>query len=159
MENLYDLRKPEGRREYLLAYLKPLMDVSSKEAFQSLLEEVVTCAYEENRETCSCKKYSEVIQKYIEEHYMDTTLNISSIAAYFDKNPKYIARVFRQDMQEGILDYINRVRVKKAVELLSSGKESVKEVGNKVGYATYKSFCRSFIKIMGVTPGTYKLSK
>lgn len=90
---------------------------------------------------------------------MDTTLNISSIAAYMGKNPKYIARVFRQEMHEGILDYINRVRIKKAIVLLASGKEPVKVVGQKVGYATYKSFSRAFTKVMGVTPRTYKFGK
>ena len=87
---------------------------------------------------------------------MDSTLNISSIANNIGKNPKYIARVFKKETQEGILDYINRIRIDKAIALLRSGKYSVEEISARVGYATCKTFRRSFVKVMGTTPGKFE---
>lgn len=92
---------------------------------------------------------------YVEEHYADCGLNISSIADSIDKNPKYISRVFKETMGEGILDYVNRIRIAKAKEIIAIRRYSTEEAGKMVGYASNQTFRRAFIKIVGITPGKY----
>lgn len=100
-------------------------------------------------------KLVETVKLYIEVHYKEESLNITSIAYKLRRNPKYLARVFRKEMGEGILDYIHQIRIRQAVLLFHAGQYSVKEVGTRVGYATYRSFCRAFTKNIGVTPREY----
>lgn len=93
--------------------------------------------------------------EYVEEHYTDSDMNVSSIAYCIQKNPKYISRIFKEATGEGILDYINRIRISKAKELIITRQYSAEEVGSMVGYASNQSFRRAFIKIVGMPPGKY----
>lgn len=95
---------------------------------------------------------------YVEEHYADSSLNISSIADSIDKNPKYISRVFKETMGEGILDYVNRIRIAKAKEIIAIRRYSTEEAGRMVGYASNQTFRRAFMKIVGMPPGKYSES-
>ncbi len=96
-----------------------------------------------------------VIQ-YVEEHYADSNLNISTIAEGMERNPKYISRVFKEETQEGILDYMNRLRVKKAKALIKSGRFTLEQISEMVGYASLKTFRRAFQKETGLTSAGYR---
>ncbi len=96
-----------------------------------------------------------VIQ-YVEEHYADSNLNISTIAEGMERNPKYISRVFKEETQEGIQDYMNRLRVKKAKALIKSGRFTLEQISEMVGYASLKTFRRAFQKETGLTPAGYR---
>ncbi len=96
-----------------------------------------------------------VIQ-YVEEHYADSNLNISTIAEGIERNPKYISRVFKEETQEGILDYMNRLRIKKAKALIKSGRFTLEQISEMVGYASLKTFRRAFQKETGLTPAGYR---
>ncbi len=96
-----------------------------------------------------------VIQ-YVEEHYADSNLNISTIAEGMERNPKYISRVFKEETQEGIRDYMNRLRVKKAKALIKSGRFTLEQISEMVGYASLKTFRRAFQKETGLTPAGYR---
>lgn len=96
------------------------------------------------------------IIQYVEEHYADSNLNISTIAEGIERNPKYISRVFKEETQEGILDYMNRLRIKKAQTLIKSGKFTLEQIGEMVGYASMKTFRRAFQKETGMTPAGYR---
>ncbi len=92
---------------------------------------------------------------YIEMNYKDSNINISVIANHINRNPKYISRVFKETMGEGILDYLNRIRITKAKELIATRRYSAEETGTLVGYASNQTFRRAFMKIVGMTPGKY----
>ena len=98
-----------------------------------------------------------VIQ-YVEEHYADSNLNISTIAEGMERNPKYISRVFKEETQEGILDYMNRLRIKKAKVLIKSGRFTLEQISGMVGYASLKTFRRAFQKETGLMPAGYRAS-
>lgn len=73
-----------------------------------------------------------------------------------ERNPKYISRVFKEETQEGILDYMNRLRVKKAKVLIKSGRFSLEQISEMAGYASPKTFRRAFQKETGMTPAGYR---
>ena len=99
------------------------------------------------------------VMEYVKEHYQDTSLNISMIAEGIGKNPKYISRVFKEETQEGILDYVNRLRIRKAQVLIRSGQFTLEQVSEMVGYASVRTFRRAFQKETGKTPGALKQTK
>lgn len=71
------------------------------------------------------------------------------------RNPKYISRVFKEETGEGILDYVNRQRIRKAQVLMRSENMTLEQIGSTVGYASSKTFRRAFQKETGVMPGDY----
>lgn len=95
------------------------------------------------------------VLEYVEEHYADSSMNISTIADFIHKNPKYLSRIFKECTGEGILECVNRIRINKAKELISTRRYSTEEVGEMVGYASNQTFRRAFIKIVGMPPGKY----
>ena len=94
--------------------------------------------------------YSKVV-----EHYKDADLNINIIAEKLQRNPRYISRVFKAETDEGILDFINRIRIDKAKILFELGGCTVEEVMKQTGYTNISTFRRIFVKMTGKTPGNY----
>ena len=72
-----------------------------------------------------------------------------------NRNTKYISKIFKEETGDGILDYINILRIRKAQEILLTRSISVEEVSAMVGYASTRTFRRSFTKIVGMTPSGY----
>lgn len=95
------------------------------------------------------------VRRYVERNYADSGLNLNSIAEALGRNSRYLSKVFKEETGEGILDYVNELRISKASELLSKGTYSVEEVGGMVGYASTRTFRRTFSKIVGTTPGNF----
>lgn len=91
------------------------------------------------------------IRSYIQEQYQDPNLNVNKVADEFHVTPTYATRVFKQEFQCGILSYIQKVRVEEAKKLLDST-HTIKEVSEKVGFATPSALIRSFKKLEGTTP-------
>jgi len=73
-------------------------------------------------------------------------------------HPQYLSRMFSQEKGESFVDYLTRLRVSKAKELLKAG-QNVKETAAEVGYADANYFSRLFKKWEGLSPGDYAQGK
>ena len=122
---------------------------------KKVFDELLSYVYRSTNEQDDDKHLVTIIREYIETHFTDSSMNISTIADAIGKKSRHISRVFKDETQEGILDYINELRISKAKLLLRTEKYSLEEVSEMVGYASYKTFRRIFVKITGVTPGKY----
>lgn len=67
-----------------------------------------------------------------------------------------ISHLFGKRLNVNFCDYINAMRIRRACELLDSGKLSVTEVAYAVGYNSTRSFNRCFSKVKGCTPREYR---
>lgn len=128
-----------------------------KEEFEKMLSFV--CAKINGQWNAENKEIVKNVKKYVEENYTDSFLNVNSIAEKFHRSSGYVSKMFREETGEGILDYINQLRIRKAQELLLTGKFLVEEVGEMVGYTSVRTFRRSFTKIVGETPSSYLETK
>lgn len=100
----------------------------------------------------------EEILEYIETHYMEE-LDLKEVAKTFAFNYSYLSSYFSNEIGEGFSEYLNRLRVHKACELLETSNEPVSIIGEKVGYINSSYFSRVFKKSTGFTPREYKLYK
>ena len=50
---------------------------------------------------------------------------------------------------------MNRLRIKKAQTLIKSGKFTLEQIGEMVGYASMKTFRRAFQKETGMSPSEF----
>lgn len=57
------------------------------------------------------------IKQYISENYMDSEMNLTSIAYKFGFNPSYLSRRFKADTGISIIDYLTKCRMEKAISL------------------------------------------
>lgn len=96
------------------------------------------------------------IEKYIMENYMDVNLCISSIGDHFKMNPSYISKLYKTQSGKSILDYINKVRIDRAKQLMSDKSITIEDAAKAAGYSSLRTFIRVFSKSQGITPGKFK---
>jgi two-component system response regulator YesN len=53
----------------------------------------------------------EQVKSYIEANYKDSNLNVTMIGNHFDRKATYLSKLFKDYTEEGLLDYINKVRI------------------------------------------------
>jgi YesN/AraC family two-component response regulator len=94
------------------------------------------------------------IKKYIQDHYKDATLENAAKIVYL--NPYYLSKYFKTQTGENFSDYVTRIRMNKAVELLKDVKYKTYEISEMVGYSNAKNFTRTFRKHFGHSPREYR---
>ena len=96
--------------------------------------------------------------QYIDTHYSEQ-ISLNAIARHCCVTPSYISKIFKNNINIGIVQYIHNLRIEKAKELLLNSDLKVSEIATKVGYMEYKRFSSYFLKITGMSPREYKISQ
>lgn len=98
------------------------------------------------------------ILEYINNNF-SSNLDLGAISKKFNFNYYYLSSYFSSHCKEGFSEYLNKIRVEKACELLRDEKCYVSEISSMVGYSDHSYFCRVFKKITGYTPSSYRRIK
>jgi two-component system response regulator YesN len=95
-------------------------------------------------------------KEYIESSYMNNELSLKMVSEHANMSYTYFSHLFKQLTNESFSDYLNKVRVSKAKELLESSDLRVFEVAFEVGFRDPHYFSQSFKAIYGLSPTEYK---
>jgi len=107
-----------------------------------------------NRLSDSRKSALAKIQSYIRDH-LESDVSLQTIADHVHFHPVYLSKLYKQETGETLSDYINRVRMEKAVYLLKETGHKIYEISRQVGYEnTY--FVKLFKKQFGMTPQEFR---
>lgn len=104
------------------------------------------------------KGYSQLtrnIMEYTEEHYSES-LSLKLFGELFHVSPNYVSRLFKQEVGQGLFDYINQRRIEKAKELLKDYRYKIYDVAEMVGFNNQAHFAIVFQKYTGFTPKQYR---
>lgn len=105
--------------------------------------------------TIETSSISSKIIQYITKNYKNPDLNNSMIGDHFGLSAGYIARIFKAEYGESILEFIHEYRISRAKKLLRSADMSVNAVSELTGFQHIRSFNRIFKKHEGITPSEY----
>lgn len=95
---------------------------------------------------------------HIEEHFnQDMPLEEAASLAGF--SPYHFSRVFKKLMGMNFVQYLNYVRIKKAMMLLQNEEESVSQVAFKTGFNSIQTFNRQFKEWNACSPSEYRSKK
>lgn len=95
------------------------------------------------------------ITDYFEKNYMnDISLNTISQNMYL--SPVYISKIFKELMGDSPINYLIKIRLSKAKELLKKEKLPIKVIAKMVGYNDPYYFSKHFKKFYGVSPAKFK---
>ncbi len=97
------------------------------------------------------------IVNYVDLHFREQDISITSLAEVFGLSESYISRCFKKQTGVGFLKYLHAKRLQEAKLLLAENKISVKSVANLVGYSSDITMIRAFKRYEGVTPGSFKM--
>ncbi len=92
---------------------------------------------------------------YIQENLLQT-VSLEDVALHVNQSPDYLSRLMKKELGEGFLDYITRLKMEKAIELLRTTPMKIYEVAEALGYANVSYFSELFRKRIGVNPCKYK---
>ena len=95
------------------------------------------------------------VVSFINEEFA-TSLTLSSVAKRFYLNPSYLSRLFKENTGFTFSEYVNKYRIKKAIELLVSTKQNITEIALATGFNSSNHFCKTFKSIMGTSPLGYR---
>jgi len=112
------------------------------------------------RKKPAATELSPVVEKamdYLRKNF-GKPVSLEETARFAGVHPQYLSRMFSQEKGESFVDFLTRLRVSKAKELLRSG-QNVKETAAEVGYADANYFSRLFKKWEGLSPGDYAQGK
>jgi AraC-like DNA-binding protein/ActR/RegA family two-component response regulator len=92
---------------------------------------------------------------YLEAHYADR-VSIADVAAHAGLSEPYLCQLFKAETGCSIVAQLNEIRMKKAYELLASGRYLVKQASFEVGIHDPFYFNRLFKKRFGISPKRVK---
>ncbi|MGP4042029.1 AraC family transcriptional regulator [Gracilibacillus sp. D59] len=123
-----------------------------------LTEQVITpyITFLEDNMNMELKAVVDKIVSYIEEHYMED-ISLESCAEYVDTTPYTLSKAFKKVHGVNFIDYLTKVRMTKAKELLLQTNMKINEIAEAVGYR-HSYFNRIFKKHVGLPPSQYRKS-
>jgi AraC-like DNA-binding protein len=92
---------------------------------------------------------------YIQENY-HRQINRDQLAMRFEVSPNYLSRVFRDQGNVGISEYVTAVRIERAKFMLKRYAFQLDEISRRCGFRDVNYFCRSFKRKVGRTPSEYR---
>ena len=96
------------------------------------------------------------ISKFINFRISDASLNVMTIATYFNMHQNHLSKFFKKQTGMNLHAYINSVRVKEAKRLLSQSNITLEEICEKAGFGSYRTFMRVFHQLTNMPPSEYK---
>ena len=96
------------------------------------------------------------VKDYIDTHYADSTLCVTSIASKFSMHPNYLSKMFKNETHMNLSGYINTARVREAKRFLTQTNLSFEEICRKIGFGSYRTFTRVFRQAVGISPSDFK---
>ncbi|AFC29015.1 YesN5 [Paenibacillus mucilaginosus 3016] len=87
---------------------------------------------------------------YLQTHYADD-LNMAVVSNHFSLNYSYFSHAFQEYSGESFSNYVRRLRLGKAKELLEYSDLKVYEISEQVGFENVKHFTRIFKDTEGIT--------
>lgn len=94
-------------------------------------------------------------QVYLEQHYAED-LSLDTVAQHFFYNSSYFSILFKSNFGISFTDYVQRIRMQKARELLLQTDAKIAEIGRQTGYRDIKYFAKVFKKTFAHTPEEYR---
>ncbi len=92
---------------------------------------------------------------YIKENYA-SDLNMAVVSNYISMNYTLFSIAFKQYTGMNFVNYLKDIRLKEALNLLSSTDDKVIDIARTVGYDNYKHFLKLFRLEYGVSPTEYR---
>ncbi len=104
----------------------------------------------------SCGSFVVHATSYIDAHYAEPELSLEEVAAEVEISPGYLSRLLKQETGFSFIDYLTRVRITKAVQIMNDPAMKVYEVAEAVGYQSQHYFSRAFKRVFGRSPVEYR---
>ncbi len=98
------------------------------------------------------------VKNYIKTNY-SKPIKISDIAKQLNFNRSHLFRIFKQNTDMNIEEYLTITRINQACHLLKTTNFTANTIASLVGFQYYPNFFKHFKKTIGTTPTKYRKSQ
>lgn len=132
-------------------------DYASIELFEALLNTIIDYYGEQLRRAQSANRPFEAgdIKKYIDSHYFED-IKISMFTDKYFLSREYLMKLFKQQFGFGIHEYVQKVRMEKAKELLDDLNLKIQDISEMLGYKDKNYFSKAFRNYYDISPSEYR---
>ena len=95
------------------------------------------------------------IEEDLKENFREN-LTLKDLSKKYYVNAAYLGQSFKKQYGESFKDYLNRIRIEAAVELLMYSDKKIYEIAEEVGYKDLDYFINKFIALKGCTPAKFR---
>lgn len=110
----------------------------------------------ERLRSCTSPRVAQVID-YMEKNYA-SDISLEVCAAMVGSSYTYLSKEFKKETGMRFVEYLNRIRVRRAKSLLIRSEESMKRIAELSGFPNYNYFFKVFREVEGMSPSEF-LSK
>jgi YesN/AraC family two-component response regulator len=108
-----------------------------------------------NKLTSGIEEKLEKIKRFILRNY-NKKIGLKDAAKIVCMSPKYLSRVFKQKTGNNFKEFILKIKIEKAKEMLKKTGYTINLISYNLGYQNTESFIRIFTNIIGHTPAQYR---
>jgi two-component system, response regulator YesN len=94
-------------------------------------------------------------QKYVQFH-LGEKISLTEVADHLHLNSSYFSRMYKKETGEGFVEYVTRLKMEKAIELLDHSIKSVEQIAYELGFDSKSYFLKTFKRFYGVSPKSHK---
>ncbi|MDR6571159.1 chromate resistance protein ChrB domain-containing protein [Chitinophaga ginsengisegetis] len=145
----------------LYSWAKYLQHVKhTQQPFENQLLDIFNKFLQREKDTKKIPAWAKELKEIIQDQ-IDTNLNLSlkGLSETLQVHPAYLSREFSKYFDNlSFGDYIRKLRIDKAIQLLSSTNHSLTEIAYLTGFSDQSHFTRIFRIHTGKSPSAYKKS-
>ena len=87
---------------------------------------------------------------------LSSDISVKEVAEHVHLNPEYFSKLFKKEMKENVKNYILRIKVDAAKDMLENPNIPVSIISLELGYYNFSHFTQMFKKHEGITPTEYR---
>lgn len=96
--------------------------------------------------------------EYVDYHYGEAVM-LADVAALAGYERKSFCRLFRRAIGMSFHSYLNEYRIRCACAMLTSGRDTIADIGVRCGFSDPAAFSKVFRQYMGQSPRDYRRSR
>jgi len=138
--------------------LKKLKHCDKIDDATSMIKEICLymCDIINDRKKGRSSKLKEEIISFVKDNYMKQELSLSYVAIKVELSETNLSHIFKDQIGENFSEYVERLRIDKACELILNSNKSIEKIAEETGYSSAYSFRRAFKRCKGVIPSDFR---
>ncbi len=143
--------------EGLDSIYKDIDTMRSKDDYNNIIERINNiCSDPSGEVDYNCRNYVvEDMVTFMKENFSDE-ISLELFSEKYRLSPIYLSKLFKDFKGVNYTDYLNEIRMEKALDFLLNTDIKVKDISTKIGYKDPNAFIRAFKNNYGISPGKYR---
>lgn len=150
-EDLYELLQSDRSQWESIMQFETVEDI--QRWLRNILFRLSECMHGRKRSQPS--RLVQDVQHYIAQR-LDENITLKGAAQHFAFSPNYLGYMFKNEVGSSFNEYVTKLRMEKAKNLLQDPSKKVYEVASAIGYKDLTYFSKQFKEFTGMTAGDYR---